>query len=66
VSGPSIRVGNDELVTVREVMREFPRLLGRLDGGEVDKLVVTQANQLRAVIVSAERWAELERQADDS
>jgi antitoxin (DNA-binding transcriptional repressor) of toxin-antitoxin stability system len=66
VSSPSIRVGNDELVTVREVMREFPRLLDRLDAGEVNKLVVTQANQLRAVIMSAERWAELERQADDS
>jgi antitoxin (DNA-binding transcriptional repressor) of toxin-antitoxin stability system len=66
VSSPSIRVGNDELVTVREVMRQLPRLLDRLDAGEVDKLVVTQTNKLRAVIVSAERWAELERRAAGS
>jgi PHD/YefM family antitoxin component YafN of YafNO toxin-antitoxin module len=60
----SVRVSNPELVTVREFMRDTPALLQRLDASEVEKLVVTQRNQMRAVIVSTERWAELERRFD--
>ena len=62
MKAPGIRVANDELVTAREVMRDLPALLQRLDDGTVEKLVVTQRNQLRAVILSAERWAEIEQQ----
>jgi PHD/YefM family antitoxin component YafN of YafNO toxin-antitoxin module len=62
MKAPGIRVANDELVTVREVMRDLPALLNRLDDRSVDKLVVTQRNQLRAVILSAERWAQIEQQ----
>jgi ABC-type cobalt transport system substrate-binding protein len=47
-------------------MREFLKLLYRPDAGEIEKLVITQASQLRAVIVTAERSAELERQTCDS
>jgi len=59
-----MRVRNDELCTVREAMRELNRLLPRLEQGVVEKLVLTQRNQMRAVIVSAERYSQLERLAD--
>jgi PHD/YefM family antitoxin component YafN of YafNO toxin-antitoxin module len=59
-----MRVRNDELCTVREAMRELNRLLPQLEQGALEKLVLTQRNQMRAVIVSAERYSELQRLAD--
>jgi hypothetical protein len=61
VKSPAIRVANDELVTAREV-RDLPALVQRLEDRGVEKLVVTQRNQLRALILSAERWAGIEQQ----
>ena len=58
---PSIRIRTDELRTVREAMRDFGSLLNELEEGEVDKLVLTQRNRIRAVVVSVERWSEMER-----
>jgi hypothetical protein len=58
---PTLRIGNDELRTVREAMRDFGTMLTELEGGRVDKLVLTQRNRMRAVVVSVERWSELER-----
>jgi hypothetical protein len=58
---PGLRVRNDELRTVREAMRDFGSMISELEGGEVEKLVITQRNQMRAVVVSVERWSELER-----
>jgi hypothetical protein len=58
---PALRVRNDELRTLREVMRDFGTMLSELEGGEVEKLVITQRNQMRAVVVSVERWSELEQ-----
>lgn len=57
----SVRVSNDELATVREAMRELPRLLAELETGEVNKVVLTQRNQMRAVLVTVERYSELEQ-----
>jgi hypothetical protein len=57
----SLRVSNDELATVREAMRELHRLLEALEDGQLDKIVLTQRNQMRAVLLSVERYAELER-----
>ena len=57
---PSIRIRTDELRTVREAMRDFNTLLTELEAGEVEKLVLTQRNRVRAVVVSVERWSELE------
>jgi hypothetical protein len=56
----SIRIRTDELRTVREAMRDFNSLLAELDAGEVEKLVLTQRNRMRAVVVSVERWSEME------
>lgn len=58
---PSIRVSADELRTVREAMRDLGTLLDQLEDGEVAKLVLTQRNRMRAVVVSLERWSAAER-----
>jgi antitoxin (DNA-binding transcriptional repressor) of toxin-antitoxin stability system len=60
---PEIRVANRELATVREAMRDMSRLLDALDTGEVEKVVLTQRNQMRAVLITVERYAELEARA---
>jgi PHD/YefM family antitoxin component YafN of YafNO toxin-antitoxin module len=60
---PALRVANGELTTVREAMRELNRLIEALDRGELDKVVLTQRNRMRAVVVSLERFAELEQRA---
>jgi PHD/YefM family antitoxin component YafN of YafNO toxin-antitoxin module len=56
-----LRVSNEELATVREAMRELGRLLDQLDNGQLEKIVLTQRNQMRAVLVTVERYSELER-----
>jgi PHD/YefM family antitoxin component YafN of YafNO toxin-antitoxin module len=60
-STAALRVTNGELATVREAMRELNRMVDALDRGELEKVVLTQRNQMRAVVVSVERFAELER-----
>ena len=57
----SLRVANAELATVRDAMRELTRLLAKLDAGELEKIVLTQRNQMRAVILTPERYSQLER-----
>ena len=58
-----VRVSNQELATVREAMRELNRLLAQLETGELEKVVLTQKNQMRAVLISVERYSELEQRA---
>jgi prevent-host-death family protein len=57
---PALHVANGELTTVREAMRELNRLIEALDRGDLDKVVLTQRNRMRAVVVSLERFAELQ------
>jgi PHD/YefM family antitoxin component YafN of YafNO toxin-antitoxin module len=59
----AVRVANDELLTVREAMRELNRLITALERGDLEKVVLTQRNRMRAVVVSLERFSELERRA---
>jgi hypothetical protein len=59
----SLRVTNAELATVREAMRELHRLLDQLEQGDLEKVVLTQRNQMRAVLLTLERYTELERNA---
>jgi len=63
-SAPSLRIRTDELRTVREAMRDLGSLLTELEDGEVEKLVLTQRNRVRAVVVSVEQWSRLERALD--
>ncbi len=55
-----VRVRNPELATVREAMRELSRLLDQLDAGEIEKVVLTQKNQMRAVLLTVERYTALQ------
>jgi PHD/YefM family antitoxin component YafN of YafNO toxin-antitoxin module len=57
----SVRVTNQELTTVRQAVRELHRLLASLEQGELEKVVLTQRNQMRAVLITLERYSELER-----
>ncbi len=57
----TIRIRNDELRTVREATRDFGSLLTELEVGDVEKLVLTQRNRIRAVVVTIERWSEMEQ-----
>ena len=56
----AVTVKNAELATVREAMRELSNLLERLDAGEIEKIVLTQKNQMRAVLLTVQRYAELD------
>ena len=59
----SVRVSNQELATVREAMRELHRLLAALEHGQLEKVVLTRRNQMRAVLITLERYNELEQRA---
>lgn len=59
----SVWVSNEELATVREAMRELNRLLAQLERGDLEKVVLTQKNQMRAVLITVDRYSELEQRA---
>jgi PHD/YefM family antitoxin component YafN of YafNO toxin-antitoxin module len=44
-------------------MRELHRLLAQLEEGDLEKVVLTHRNQMRAVLLTLERYSELERNA---
>jgi hypothetical protein len=54
------KVANSELRTIRDAMRELNQMISLLERGERDKFVLTQRNQMRAVVVSLDRYSELE------
>lgn len=56
-----LHVSNQELATVREAMRELHRLLAALEQGKLEKIVLTQKNQMRAVLITAERYSQLQQ-----
>ena len=57
----SVRVSNAELASVRDAMRELNRMIDALEQGEVDKIVLTRRNRMRAVVITLERYSELEQ-----
>lgn len=61
-----VRVSNDELYTVRDAMRGLNRLVDRLEQGESDKIVLTQHNQMRAVVVSLDSFSAMQRQLEEA
>ena len=58
-----VRVSNSELRTVRDAMRELNQMVAILEHGDQKKFVLTHRNQMRAVVVSVDRFSELERLA---
>ena len=60
-----VEVSNDELRTVREGMRELNRLVDSLERGDSEKYVLTKQGQMRAVVVSVDRYASLRSSLTD-
>lgn len=59
----SLRVSNHELATVRQAMRELHHLLAALERGQPEKIVLTQHNQMRDVLITPKRYSQLEQHA---
>lgn len=45
---------------MREATRQLSKMVEELERGDLEKLVLTQRNRMRAVVLSAERYSELE------
>ena len=58
-----VEVSNAELRTVRDAMRELNQMVDSLERGESEKFVLTQRNRMRAVVVSLEEFAKLQRES---
>ena len=56
-----VEVSNEELHTIRDAMRELHRMVEALGTGELEKVVLTHRNQMRAVVVSVDEYARLRR-----
>lgn len=54
-----VEVSNDELRTVRDAMRELNRMVDALERGDLEKFVLCQNNQMRAVVVSLDTFSRL-------
>ena len=55
-----LRISTDELRSMREASRELSRMVELLERRELDKLVLTQRNRMRAVVMSVERYSEIQ------
>lgn len=49
----------EELLPARTASRELGQAIDRLEAGEVEKYVIVNRNQLRAVLVTVEHYARL-------
>ena len=58
-----VEVSNSELRTVRNAMRELNRMIESLDQGDSEKFVLTKQGQMRAVVVSIDRFTEMREAA---
>lgn len=54
-----LRVRLDELLPAKTAVRQLPQALARLESGDVEHLVITTRNKLRAVLVTVERYERL-------
>lgn len=54
-----VEVSNDELHTIRDAMRELHQMIDALACGEIEKVVLTHRNQMRAVVLSVDEYARL-------
>jgi len=56
----TVTVSNDELRTIRDAMRELNRMVDLLSRGDLSKFVLTQKNQMKAVLLPLDRFSEME------
>ena len=55
----AINVRTDELLPAREASRSLGKAIERLLTGSAEKYVIVNRNQVQAVLLSVERYAEL-------
>jgi antitoxin (DNA-binding transcriptional repressor) of toxin-antitoxin stability system len=60
-----VRVSNNELTTIRDAMRGLHQMVDRLERGELEKIVLTQRNRMRAVVLPLERYGDMQRRLDE-
>lgn len=56
---PSIRVQNEELVSVRDTMRTLPALIRRLEIGDLEKVVLMKHGKMVGVLVTLDTYESL-------
>jgi hypothetical protein len=54
-----MKTSNSELITPREIRRDFNGALDRLVEGQVEKLVLIRSNQFVAVVLNVEQYEKL-------
>jgi PHD/YefM family antitoxin component YafN of YafNO toxin-antitoxin module len=59
-----ISVHTEELLPAREASRSLGKAIDRLVAGEAAKYVIVNRNQVQAVLLSVDRYAELASAAD--
>lgn len=62
----SIETDNKELVTPRDLVREFAGRMEQLTSGEVEKLVLVKRSQMIAVVIPFEKYAHFERLQEEA
>lgn len=55
----SIETENAELLTPRDLRREFAGRMEQLESGELEKLVLMRGTEMTAVVIPFERYVEL-------
>lgn len=61
-----MNVSNDELLTPRDLRRDFTGHLDRLDAGDVEKLVLMRGTEMAYVVVPVKRYEQLTEGEDAS
>lgn len=55
-----MRVTNDEMLSPRDFGRSPAGHLDRLEAGDVEKLVLTRGSEMKFVVITVDRFEELE------
>ena len=57
----SIEISNEELLSPRDLSREYGRQIRRLQHHEIDKLVLMKGGKMEAIIIRPDEYEELMR-----
>lgn len=58
-----MRLHNEEMLSPRDFVRSASAHLDRLESGDVEKLVLTRGSEMKFVILTVDRFEELEEEA---